>query len=668
MEMLRVCGSPVIAHWRHERFVVIVRVTRTRVYLIDPSSGRWSLTHHAFLQYFKGMVLMLEPGAAFERCPRRSAVVWWWRLFDDGVGRSDILSTFGLLLACSLVLQTSSLLFPWLAYIVIDWIIPNRLWHPLSWLMAGAVFAALSHAALRQARALMLLRFQAVVEWWLTMKVVAKVLMLPGLRGETRPVEELLRRVAAVRVVRDVIAERGVGVVLDGVFACVPLFVLSLWSFRFALLAMAVALVELVMHALSAPVMRDVVYRQAAVRARVRDGLVGLLRGLTSIKLAGVEAVALGVWSEGFREQLDLDAWRREARSAVDSLRAGLRVLVSMMFLAAGAWEVLEGRISIAEMIALNALVAAFLIPIGGLFGVLSQWPAMCVRFERLRDLLEGEADVVGARRLPDGFVGFDLELDRVRFQYHSGGPWVVDEVSVAIRGKRLVAIVGRVGSGKSALARLLIGMHQPESGQISLAGVPLADVDRGDLRRRCGVVLQNSVLFNGSIRDNIIFHRPDVTEDDLVQTSAMVELHESVLALPMGYDTPVFEAGGGLSGGQRQRVLLARALVRRPALVVLDEAMGHLDVASERRVLERLRHTRCLTVVVAQRLAAVRDADLILVLRDGRLVESGTHDRLVAAAGLYARLAAEQGLVDDGGGVQSVGVREGGMRHGTDG
>jgi ABC-type bacteriocin/lantibiotic exporter with double-glycine peptidase domain len=425
---------------------------------------------------------------------------------------------------------------------------------------------------------------------------------------------------------------------------------------------------EITMHVLSGPALRDAFYRRAAARARVRDGLVELFRGLTSLKLAGVEAVALGVWSEGFRAQLDLDAWWREITSAIDSVRSGLRVLVPIMFLVAGAWELLEGRISIGEMVALNALVAAFLIPVGALVKVLSRWLAMRVQFERLRDLLEVEGDDVGAGRLSDGSSGFDIELDRVCYRHRLGGPRVIDEVSVAIRGKRLVAIVGRVGSGKSTLVRLLVGLHRPESGQISIAGLPLADVDRVDLRRSSGVVLPNSVLFNASIRDNIIFHRPDVTEEDLLQASVMVELHESVLGMPLGYDTPVFEAGGGLSGGQRQRVLLARALVRRPGLVVLDDAMGQLDVGSERRILERLRSARCLTVVVAKRLAALKQADLILVLRDGRLVESGTHDRLVAAAGLYARLAAEQGLVNDDGGIQSIGMQRGGARHGTDG
>jgi ABC-type bacteriocin/lantibiotic exporter with double-glycine peptidase domain len=344
---------------------------------------------------------------------------------------------------------------------------------------------------------------------------------------------------------------------------------------------------------------------------------------------------------------------------------SGVELLGHAMFLVAGAWLVMEGRLSLGEMVALSALGVAFLVPAGALVALLGRWPSVRMRFERVRDLLEVEADLVGARSLPDAGVGLDIQLSHVHFRYQSAGAWAIDDVSVSIREKRLVVIAGRSGAGKSALAGLLAGLYRAESGQIAIAGVATDDVERGELRSRCGVVWADDALIAGSIRDNIIFHRADVTEEDVVQAAVMVELHDSVLDMPKGYDTPVFGAGGGLSGGQHHRLLLARALVRRPSVLVIDEVLGRLDAGWERRVLERLRSVRSLTtIVVSHRLTAAQHADLVLVLRDGRLIESGTHDQLVATAGFYARLAIEQGLVEGGEGVRASRGRVGGVRH----
>jgi ABC-type bacteriocin/lantibiotic exporter with double-glycine peptidase domain len=205
------------------------------------------------------------------------------------------------------------------------------------------------------------------------------------------------------------------------------------------------------------------------------------------------------------------------------------------------------------------------------------------------------------------------------------------------------VAIVGRSGSGKSTLARLLLGLHEPTAGAIRFDGVALADLDRQALRRQMGVVLQEVFLFSGSIRQNLTFGRNDLSLEQMLTATRLACIDRDIAHMPMDFETMVAEGGAGLSGGQRQRLALARALTHQPAILLLDEATSHLDTATEQQIEQNLRNLGCTQVVIAHRLSTVRNADLILVMEQGRIVERGNHDALLAQGGLYAELVLTQ-------------------------
>jgi ABC-type bacteriocin/lantibiotic exporter with double-glycine peptidase domain len=205
------------------------------------------------------------------------------------------------------------------------------------------------------------------------------------------------------------------------------------------------------------------------------------------------------------------------------------------------------------------------------------------------------------------------------------------------------VALVGRTGSGKSTLLRLLLGLYQPEQGEIRFGGTTLRDLDLRALRRRCGVVLQEAFLFSGSIRHNIALNDPALTLEQVQEAARLAVIHDEIAAMPMGYETMLAEGGADLSGGQRQRLAIARALAHQPDVLLLDEASSHLDAITEARLEDNLNRLRCTRLVIAHRLSTVRTADLIVVLDQGYVVEQGTHAELLALGGVYARLVAEQ-------------------------
>jgi ATP-binding cassette, subfamily B, bacterial len=310
-------------------------------------------------------------------------------------------------------------------------------------------------------------------------------------------------------------------------------------------------------------------------------------------------------------------------------------------------------------------LAAGALIPLGEMTGRLQSFLTARARFERLRDVLDvpvalqaAGAEGSGAETVPvrscrgmgapvvplRAYFSGAVRVERLCFRYQHGGPLVLDDVSFAVGAGALVAIVGRAGSGKSTLARLLAGLHVPSSGSVWFDRWPESSLDRWRVRGQCGVVLQDSVLFNQTIRENIAFGREDLPFEQIMHAAKVADVHDEIMRMPMGYDTRVFEDGRGLSGSERQRVLIARAVVHRPALLILDEAMSQLDMEIEQRVGSRLAGLSCTRIVIGHRVSMVRDADLVLVLDRGRIVEQGSPEMLMRHRGLLATLADEQG------------------------
>jgi ABC-type bacteriocin/lantibiotic exporter with double-glycine peptidase domain len=324
----------------------------------------------------------------------------------------------------------------------------------------------------------------------------------------------------------------------------------------------------------------------------------------------------------------------------LETLLSGLQIGAPLLLLLIGAQQVLAGSLTLGAMLALNALALGFLTPLDSLVSSAQQLQSVGAHLARLTDVLEAEREQNGS--IAPTLTG-QIELDKVSYHYDRHSAPVLQEVSVQIAPGQKVAIVGRSGSGKSTLARLLLGLHEPTAGAIRFDGVALADLDRQALRRQMGVVLQEVFLFSGSIRQNLTFGRNDLSLEQMLTATRLACIDRDIAHMPMDFETMVAEGGAGLSGGQRQRLALARALTHQPAILLLDEATSHLDTATEQQIEQNLRNLGCTQVVIAHRLSTIRNADLILVLDQGRIVERGNHDALLAQGGLYAELVRTQ-------------------------
>ncbi len=308
-----------------------------------------------------------------------------------------------------------------------------------------------------------------------------------------------------------------------------------------------------------------------------------------------------------------------------------------------GGYLVIQGELRLGTMLALNALGVGFLGPLSNLVLTGFELQELRSHLERIDDVMTTPPEQDKRLVAPVGELKGAITLDRICFSYHPDQPTVLHEITQEIESGMKVAIVGKSGAGKSTLARLIVGLYRPTAGRILYDGVDLSRLDLQALRTRVGVVNQGAYIFGTSIRSNIALADPAITVEQIVDSAQQAELHEEILAMPMGYDLLLTDGGASLSGGQRQRLALARALVRKPALLLLDEATSDLDAVTESRIMANLGKLRCTRIVIAHRLSTIADADRILVLDAGRMVEAGTHRELLGRQGTYAELVAAQ-------------------------
>ena len=318
--------------------------------------------------------------------------------------------------------------------------------------------------------------------------------------------------------------------------------------------------------------------------------------------------------------------------------------MVTLLTLYFGAKLVIDGKLSVGQLIAFNMMSQRVAAPVLRLAQLWQDFQQVGISMGRLGDILNTRNELPQSRQALPAIQG-DISFEDIRFRYRADGPPILNGVSLQIQAGQVIGIVGRSGSGKSTLTKLLQRLYVPEHGRVRVDGIDLALADPAWLRRQIGVVLQENRLFNRSIRDNIAVTDPGISLEHVIQAAKLAGAHEFILELAQGYDTMVGEHGSSLSGGQRQRIAIARALVSNPRILIFDEATSALDFETERIVQQNMRSI-CqgrTVIIIAHRLTAVRHADHIVAMDKGLIVESGSHDHLLAQAGYYAHLISLQ-------------------------
>jgi ABC-type bacteriocin/lantibiotic exporter with double-glycine peptidase domain len=631
---------PAIVHWNFNHFVVVERWSPEAVDIVDPAMGRVRVDAEEFDLSFTGVVLEfrnqgeLAPSPA--RRPLSSLIRQMWTV-------PGVRGLVGQVLAASLLLQVLGLATPWLTRIAVDHL--NVLGTPgiLPLLVIGMGVLAVAQSAASFLRSYLLLYLETRIDAKVMPSLVEHVLSLPFSYFQQRSSGDLHMRLGGHAVIRDLLSNQAISAILDTGLVAGYLALLLIFAPVFGLALLTLAGLQLACMLCAAGRVTELTAKDVAASSRAQSFLVEALQGIATLKSSGAEEHSLRQWTSLFHQGLNTSKRRKQAVAIMDSALAAVRTASSLTMLGLGVMQVMNGSMTIGSMLAWSALASSTLAPIGFLMMTLQYVQSIAVHLERLRDIADAKPEQEpGNAADPPRLMG-QIELRNVSFRYDSRSPWVLRNVSLTVQPGQKVAFVGRSGSGKSTLLKLMLGLHEAQEGGVFYDGSPLRGMNLRALRSQLGVVLQEASVFSGSIRHNIAFTEPELPFDQVAEAARLASIHEEINALPMGYETLLGEGGGGLSGGQQQRVALARAVARRPAMLFLDEATSSLDRFSEECVERHLDQLHCTRLVVSHKLHAASNADVIVVLEDGQLVEQGTHQELMARRGVYCGLIARQ-------------------------
>jgi ABC-type bacteriocin/lantibiotic exporter with double-glycine peptidase domain len=627
-----------ILFWEFSHYVVLDRVAGEYVHIVDPATGRRKVPLDKFRRAFTGVALIFEPSDSFQPGKVNSQNVWG--LLRQIVERKGLLAR---ILTISAVIQLLSAAMPILTGVLIDRVVPRRD-YPLLLILAASYFIFQIFSGLATfIRAHLLLYLQTQVEASFTLHFLDHLVELPYSFFQQRTSGDLMMRLGSNASIKEILTSTTLSTLMDGFMVSLYLVLLMLVNVPLTLLIIAIAAMRILLVLLMRHKQRELLAENLEITARSQTYQVEMLSGMETLKAMGLEHRAAENWSNLFVDSLNVSVRRGRLDAVFNALQTILITASTLAVMFYGTFLVLRGSFTLGTMLAFSALAAGFFGPLTNLISAGVQFQMLESYLERINDVINTAPEQMPGTVALAGQLTGSISLEQVSFRYAKSDPLTLEDVSLSVAAGSRVALAGRTGSGKSTLARLMAGLYEPSSGRILFDGRDLKTLDLRSVRSQLGIVTQDTQLFGGTVRQNIALADPQMGLDRVIQAAKLACIHEEIVAMPMGYETVLADRGLSLSGGQRQRLALARALACQPGVLVLDEATSHLDAVTEKLVNENLARLSCTRIVIAHRLSTIRDADLILVLENGKVVDRGTHEQLLIVGSKYIELLGAQ-------------------------
>lgn len=633
-------NTPCLIRWQ-ESFAVVYETTEKAYILGDPEVGIIRRSPESFAEVWgdSGEVVLLEPTR--ETPQQKFGLQWFWPSIKQY--RWVLIEVF----IASFFVQLFGLANPLMVQIIIDRVIVQNSVDTLQVLGVFLVVVAIFEAVLTSLRTYLFVDTTNRIDMALGSEIIDHLFRLPLRYFDKRPVGELSSRINELENIRSFLTGTALTVVLDAVFSVLYIVVMFIYSWLLTLVALATIPLFVLVTLMAAPVVRKQLRVKSERNASTQSLLVESLSGIQTVKAQNIELRTRWKWQERYAEYVSAGFNTVQTSTTANSASNFLNKLSALLVLWVGAYLVLQGELTLGQLIAFRIISGYVTAPILRLAQLWQNFQETALSLERLSDIIDHpqETDTDEANQIPMPEITGQVTFENVAFRFAPSGPLQLANVSLEFPSGIFIGVVGQSGSGKSTLMKMLPRLYELESGRILIDHYDISKVELHSLRRQIGIVPQDSLLFDGTIQENIALTNPDAEASVIIEAAKTACCHDFIMDLPLGYNTRVGERGSTLSGGQRQRIAIARTILQNPRLLILDEATSALDYDTEHQVSVNLKAwAKGRTVFfITHRLNTIQQADQILVMDQGSAVELGTHTELMALQGRYFTLYQQQ-------------------------
>ncbi|WP_255326805.1 ABC transporter transmembrane domain-containing protein [Synechococcus sp. CC9616] len=623
--------------------VVIYALKKSSVIIAHPHRGICRYSYKEFKSYLGKRFYFALPRRVGSTPTSRFGWNWFTPLI------SKYKKSLILVFVASLLAQLFGIAIPLMIQQIIDKVLAQGNLSSLNVLGSAMVILALFQGILTALRTYIFVDTTDRMDLTLGTAVIDRLLALPLDFFEKRPVGELSQRLGELNTIRGFLTGTALMSGLNLIFASLYLIVMIIYSPLLTAVALSILPIYFLLIFGISPIYKWLIRRRAVAQAKTQSHLVEILGGIQTVKAQHFELTARWKWQDRYKEYVN-QGFRSTALGTASSVVGSfLTQLSGLLVLWVGMWLVLNGELTLGMLIAFRIISGNVTGPLLQLSTLYQGFQGVQISMERLSDIIDQNPELSNTddlNQIPIPLIDGNIRFENVSFRFKDSGPNQVDDVNLEINSGNFVGIVGQSGSGKSTLMKLLPRLYKINHGRIFIDDYDISKVNLSSLRRQIGIVPQDSLLFEGTISENIALNDPQATTESIIEASKIACAHDFIMSLGQGYATKIAERGSNLSGGQRQRIAIARTILANPQLLIMDEATSALDYNTERQLCQNLQvwAENRTVLFITHRLSSIKDSDLIVVMHDGQLVEKGTHPQLISNCQRYAALYEQQG------------------------
>lgn len=627
---------PAIVQLKNEDYLVILGIKHeeTKVLTLKPLSNQPEVhIIDEFQEEIKDFVLVLSHKANVTDV--KFGFKWF---FNEIYKYKKIIAQ---VLLGSFVIQLFGLVTPLFTQVILDKVLVNRTISTLDVLAFAFVVVAIFELLLNLSRNYIFIHTTNKIDAKLGAKLFKHLFQLYYTYFETRQVGNIAARVRELDRIREFITDKSVSVLIDAFFSLVFLAIMFVYSPKLTFISLGFLAIIAIIYVTITPELRERLEEKFQMGAHSNSYLVESITGVQTVKSLAIEGSMFKKWEDKLGKYLKSSFNLAIIGNFTGSICGFLQKGMTIAILYVGVMLVIDNKLTIGQLIAFQMFSGQFSAPMLRLVGLWNEFQQTLLAVDRIGDILNSPIELQSKSAITLSHVNGDIKVEHLSFKYNVEAPYVLNDINLDIKAGQKIGFVGRSGSGKSTIAKLIQRLYYATQGTIYIDGIDIRNINPVWLRTNIGIVLQENYLFSGTIKDNISLPRPNVPMEGIIQAAKIAGAHEFISKLPKGYDTEVGERGSSLSGGQKQRIAIARALISNPKILIFDEATSALDYESEKIIKDNMAMISKgrTTIVIAHRLSTIKDCDLIVCFDNGQIVEIGTHEDLLQKDSYYKKL-----------------------------